>query len=243
MASTPILARNPRAPPVGCHPRKRREPFDTDKPRSLRHQRSLAENLALAFVRQSPKLAGMDEPSDERLMLAYRDGNAAAFETLYRRHRTRLYRHLAHQCGDPRLAEDLYQDIWTRVIAARTAYEPLAKFSTWLYRIAHNRLLDHYRQHARGIVSKYDPDADPDALPAPQGSDPALQAERYHLARRLADALAELPEPQREVFLLAEEAGLGLEEIAATTEVGRETAKSRLRYAVAKLRLALEDLL
>ncbi|MBK7900466.1 MAG: RNA polymerase sigma factor [Azonexus sp.] len=185
----------------------------------------------------------MDEPSDEGLMLAYRAGDAAAFETLYRRHRSRLYRHLVHQCGDARLAEDLYQDVWARVIAARTGYEPLAKFSTWLFRIAHNRLLDHYRQHARGVASRYDADADPDALPAREDSNPARQAERHSLARRLSSALEELPEPQREAFLLAEEGELSLEEIAAATQVGRETAKSRLRYAVARLRIALEDLL
>ncbi len=185
----------------------------------------------------------MNDVSDEGLMLAYRNGDSAAFETLYRRHRSRLYRHLANQCRDARLAEDLYQDVWTRVIAARTEYEPLAKFTTWLYRIAHHRLLDHYRQHARGLASKYDDDADPDALPADGLSDPARHAERLSVAQRLASALEALPEPQREAFLLVEEGGLSLEEIASATGTGRETVKSRLRYALAKLRYALEDLL
>ena len=97
-----------------------------------------------------------DDLSDERLMLAYRDGDGAAFEALYARYRTRLYRHLVHQCGDARLAEEFYQDIWLKVVNARADYEPLAKFSTWLYRIAHHRLIDHYRQHARNVVDLFD---------------------------------------------------------------------------------------
>ncbi len=184
-----------------------------------------------------------DDLSDERLMLAYRDGDAAAFEALYGRYRTRLYRHLAHQCSDARLAEELYQDIWLKVVNARADYEPLAKFSTWLYRIAHHRLLDHYRQRSRNVAELFDASIDPDELPAADCADPARQFERSDLASRLTRALEDLPAPQREAFLLAEEGGLSLEEIAAATVTGRETVKSRLRYAVGKLRLSLQDLL
>jgi RNA polymerase sigma-70 factor, ECF subfamily len=184
-----------------------------------------------------------DDLSDERLMLAYRDGDMAAFEALYARYRSKLYRHLAHQCGDARLAEEFYQDIWLKIINARADYEPLAKFSTWLYRIAHHRLIDHYRQHARSCAELFDALTDPDELPAADSVNPARQFERSDLASRLTRALADLPAPQREAFLLAEEGGLSLEEIAATTATGRETVKSRLRYAVDKLRHSLQDLL
>ena len=184
-----------------------------------------------------------DDLSDERLMLAYRDGDPAAFEALYTRYRNKLYRHLAHQCGDARLAEEFYQDIWLKVINARADYEPLAKFSTWLYRIAHHRLIDHYRQHARNVADLFDDGTDPDELPAAASAGPAARFERRDLARRLTLALADLPAPQREAFLLAEEGGLSLEEIASATACGRETVKSRLRYAVGKLRHALQDLL
>lgn len=184
-----------------------------------------------------------DDLSDERLMLAYRDGDVAAFEALYGRYRTRLYRHLTHQCGDARRAEELYQDIWLKVVNARADYEPLAKFSTWLYRIAHHRLLDHYRQRSRHVAELFDASIAPDDLPAADCADPARQFERSNLASRLMLALEDLPAPQREAFLLAEEGGLSLEEIAAATATGRETVKSRLRYAVGKLRLSLQDLL
>ena len=72
--------------------------------------------------------------SDERLMLAYRDGDARAFESLYRRYRGALHRYLTHQCGSPAFAEELYQDVWIKVVNARADYEPLAKFSTWIFR-------------------------------------------------------------------------------------------------------------
>ena len=187
-----------------------------------------------------------DLRTDEGLMLAYQAGEVAAFEALYPRYRTRLYRYLVHQCGDARLAEELYQDIWLRVINARADYAPLAKFSTWLFRIAHHRLIDHYRRHARDKAMLWEDggsDNSMDDFPAPAELTPPVQLERLQLRERLGAALAELPGPQREAFLLAEEGGMSLEEIAAATGTGRETVKSRLRYAMVKLRHSLKDLL
>lgn len=174
-------------------------------------------------------------------MLAYRDGDAAAFDTLYGRWRGRLYRYLAHQA--PTHADELFQDVWLRIVGARAGYEVTARFSTWMFRIAHNRLMDHYRARSRALVELYDdPEDDPAAaMPAPEHEAPAVLLERKELARRILDAVAELPAPQREAFLLAEEADMGVEEIAAATGVNRETAKSRLRYAHAKLRTALAE--
>jgi RNA polymerase sigma-70 factor (ECF subfamily) len=182
----------------------------------------------------------MDDPrTDEALMLAYGAGDAAAFEILYGRWRGRLYRYLAHQV--PERADELFQDVWMRVIKARAGYEVTARFSTWLFRIAHNRLMDHYRSRARDAVQRYDdPEEDPlEGLPAPASWEPATMLARKELASILLDALASLPEPQREAFLMTEEGGMSLEEVAAATGVGRETAKSRLRYALGRLRQAL----
>lgn len=193
-----------------------------------------------------------EDRSDELLMLAYRDGDAGAFEILYRRYRGPLYRYLVHQCGSPACAEELYQDIWIKVVNARGQYEPLAKFSTWVFRIAHHRLLDHYRKNARAVAARYEPqdmvdgrstDEFIDSQPAPVQETPHALLDRRIVAERIERALAELPEPQREAFLLAEEGGLTLEEIANATATGRETAKSRLRYALGKLRHSLQDLL
>ena len=85
------------------------------------------------------------EPTDEQLMLAYGTGDAAAFELLYSRHRGPLFRFMLHQVRVHATAEELYQDVWQRVITARSRYTPEAKFSTWLFQIAHNRITDHWR--------------------------------------------------------------------------------------------------
>ncbi|MBV6476860.1 MAG: RNA polymerase sigma factor [Rhodocyclaceae bacterium] len=187
-----------------------------------------------------------EEMSDEALMLAYRDGDAAAFEALYRRWRSRLYRHLLRQCGNGAQADELFQDIWLKVVNARKGYEAAAKFSTWLFRIAHNRLIDHYRAQGRAHLASYDDDPDDDAavaaLPAAASQQPEALLERKALAQELVRHIEALPAAQRETFLLSEEGELTLEEIAAATGTNRETAKSRLRYAVSKLRSALKDL-
>lgn len=184
--------------------------------------------------------------SDEALMLAYRDGDAAAFEALYRRWRSRLYRYLVRQCGAAAQADELFQDVWFKVVNARKGYEAAAKFSTWLFRIAHNRLIDHYRAQGRSEIVSYDDDPeDADrvaALPAAATAQPEAMLERKALAQELVRHIEALPAAQRETFLLSEEGELTLEEIAAATGTNRETAKSRLRYAVNKLRSALKDL-
>lgn len=186
-----------------------------------------------------------DARTDETLMLAYRDGEMAAFEALYARHRARLFRYLLHQCGRREQADEMFQEVWMSVIRARGGYEVSAKFTTWLYRIAHNRLIDGFR--ARGRLAEFEVDAadaggDPPDFPAPAGAQPERMLERAQLAGRLLAAIEALPAAQREAFLLSTEAGLGVEEIANATGTGFETAKSRLRYAHARLRAELGDL-
>ena len=183
-----------------------------------------------------------DSRTDEALMLAYRGGDVTAFEVLYGRWRGRLYRYFAHQVPDR--AEELFQDVWLKVIKARAGYEVTARFSTWLFRIAHNHLMDHYRGRSRDVVMLYaDPDDDPaDDLPAPASTEPSNLMARKEMAKILLQALASLPEPQREAFLLVEEGGMSLEQVAAATGVGRETAKSRLRYALGRLRRTLAEM-
>jgi RNA polymerase sigma-70 factor (ECF subfamily) len=188
-----------------------------------------------------------DLRTDEALMLAYRDGEGAAFEALYARWRGPLYRYFLRQCGHAGQADELFQDVFMRVIGAAAGYEPTAKFTTWLFRIAHNRLIDHWRKLGREPVDPLDSgregeDGDDGAFdpPAPDDVVPERELERSELRKALIAALNELPEVQREAFLLAEEGGLTLEEIATISGVGRETIKSRLRYATAKLRRKLE---
>src|SRR5262252_1533382 len=88
-------------------------------------------------------------PGDDELMLRYRGGDAVAFEALYRRHRASLYRFLLRQLGDAALAEEVFQDVWMRVIDARGRYEARERFASWLYAVAHNRLMDAHRALGR----------------------------------------------------------------------------------------------
>jgi RNA polymerase sigma-70 factor (ECF subfamily) len=174
------------------------------------------------------------ETNDEDLMLAYGAGDAAAFEALYSRHRGPLFRFLLRQLREHALAEELYQDVWQRVISARERYRPEAKFSTWLYQIAHNRLTDHWRAQAHRPTAPEDAMDRAEREPDPQT--PERQLSAFEERRRLQLALEELPADQREVVLLRLEQELSLEEIGKITGVGRETVKSRLRYALDKLR-------
>jgi RNA polymerase sigma-70 factor (ECF subfamily) len=177
------------------------------------------------------------EPTDEELMLAYGGGDAAAFEVLYSRHRGPLFRFMLRQVRDHGTAEELYQDIWQRLITARQRYRPEAKFSTWLYQIAHNRLTDHWRAQSHRPAAPEDAMERAEREPDPQT--PERQLSAFEERRRLQLALEELPADQRETVLLRLEQELTLEEIGRITGVGRETVKSRLRYAMDKLRQRL----
>lgn len=183
------------------------------------------------------------EATDEQLMLAYAAGDAAAFEKLYARHRGGLYRFVLRGIKERGIAEELFQEIWMRVIEARHRYAPQAGFSTWLYTIAHNRMVDHWRKRGLAAVPLVrDDPADPaPAEPvAEPGREPQRQAEANEQLGRLERALQELPAAQCEAFLMRVEAGLTVAEIAAATGGNEEAVKSRLRYALAKLREALD---
>jgi RNA polymerase sigma-70 factor (ECF subfamily) len=180
----------------------------------------------------------MTTDDDSELMVRYARGDMGAFEVLYRRHRAPLYRYLAHHTRHTEVANDLFQEVWSKIIASRDRYEPRANFRAFLYRIAHNCFIDHCRRASARTES---PELEEweRAVPAPEEERPDALAEQAQTMARYRAALAALPAEQRDVFLLYEESGLSLEEIASISAVGTETAKSRLRYAVAKLRAAL----
>lgn len=176
------------------------------------------------------------DDTDEALMRDWAAGRLPAFEALYARHRGMLYRFLLRGAGAA-VADELFQETWARVVAARARWKPEAKFSTWLLQIAHNLMVDHWR---RQRPADPDPETTLAALEAPEEQRPDADLSQFEQRRRLQRALETLPPEQREAFLLRAEAGLGIEEIAQATGVGRETAKSRLRYALARLREALK---
>lgn len=180
----------------------------------------------------------MTERADEELMLAYQGGDARAFEILYQRHRGTLYRFFLRGMSRRDLADELFQDTWSRVITARDRYRPDAKFTTWLLQIANNLLIDHYRRQRPEDNGESAEEAFR-TTPTEVRDEPDRVLSDFEQARQMQMALAELPLDQRQAFLLRAEQELGVEEIAEVMGVGRETAKSRLRYALEKLRARL----
>lgn len=187
-----------------------------------------------------------NESSDEALMQQYAAGVMAAFDTLYHRHRSGLYGFIWQQCRDPGLCDEVFQDTWLRVTRSRADYQPTAAFRTWLYQIARNRLIDLLRLHkpdlladSQGSGEEEAASADPYAAIASNDDGPEEALDRKQQAATLQAAIHALPAVQREAFLLREHGECTLEDIARLTGVNTETAKSRLRYAVNKLRAAL----
>lgn len=182
-----------------------------------------------------------NEKTDEELMLGYRNGDVHAFEQLYARHKGGLYRYLLRKCRDTSVAEELFQDVWMKLINARMHYEVKAKFSTWFYQIANNHYIDYYRRNSRSGTNVLGRSDDLENIATASSQQPEQQAETYQQTRTLVNLIGLLPEEQREVFLLKEETGMSLVEIAEITGVNIETAKSRLRYAVNRLRKGLSN--
>ena len=173
-------------------------------------------------------------------MLAYAGGDPAAFDVLYGRHKGGVFRYVLRHCGAT-AADELFQDVWMNVIRARAAYAPTAKFTTWLYRIAHNRVIDHWRASGERVALD-DDESRMETMPASRTSEPHVQALSREVRDRVDAAVRALPPLQRDAFLLHEETGLSLADIAALTDTSVETVKSRLRYANGRLRMLLEDL-
>ncbi len=177
--------------------------------------------------------------ADAQLMLRYAAGDARAFDELYAAHRSALWRFIRRSVRDPAATDDVFQECWSRVIAHRERYRPEARFATWLYRIAHNCCMDHWRRSGRRD-RRETVDDEPVVAAADESSEGPLDAAlEGEASERLAAALAKLPPEQRAAFLLYVEGGLSLAEIGETTGVNPETAKSRLRYAVARLKESL----
>ena len=186
-----------------------------------------------------------DTASDEQLMLRYGEGDLLAFGELYGRHRLGLYRFIAWRSPRAEWVDEIVQDAWASLHHARQRYRPDASFRTYLYQIARNRLFDLLRQHQHVLAAELGPaiggrdlfdvlaDAAQDASVA-QLPDSAL--ERKQRADGLHAALRALPGEQREAVVLQQFSGMSVEDIAVVSNVPIETVKSRLRYAMRKLR-------
>jgi RNA polymerase sigma-70 factor (ECF subfamily) len=183
------------------------------------------------------------EESDEALMKSYAGGEAQAFEELYRRHELRVWRYLERGVRNRAAADELMQEIWFTVAREAARYRPTARFTTWLFAIAHNRMIDWIRTTRPQVSLETDDDVDSFAPQwvADPNCEPLAETMTRDQARALNQAVGELPEEQRETFLLHVEGDLNIDDIASITRVSFETAKSRLRYARIKLRERLAE--
>jgi len=179
----------------------------------------------------------MQDSSDEILMSAYASGDPQAFEVLHARHRGPLFRYLKRQLRDRALAEDLYQDVWMRVINARNRYVSSARFTTWLYTIAHHRVMDHFRSARLREAGRLGAAVDDDSgdplhdIADPSTPPPDQLLAREQLVRRVVAAVDALPLAQREAFVLQQEGGFALDEIAQAKR-RRRSNWHRLRRAI-----------
>lgn len=207
---------------------------------------------AAPIIRRVPHESAPDPPatppSDEVLLAGFAAGDAGAFGALYARHERPVFRFLRRSLGNDAAAQDLLQDVWLAVVRNAAAFEPRARFTTWLYGIARNRLIDHWRARRDTVSLDQEAANDGDCPVAPiellaagTGCEPEAQAMSRAQAAAFVAAVEQLPAPQREAFLLHAEGGLTVEEVGQLTGVGRETAKSRLRYAMIRLRAAMQE--
>ena len=183
--------------------------------------------------------------TDESLMARYARGDAEAFEVLYRRHEMRIWRYLERSVANRATADELMQEVWFAVAREAPNYRATARFTTWLFTIAHNRMIDWVRANRPQVSLEslgYEAGAVIVQLTADPSSGPLAAAVAHEQSSVLTGALAQLPAEQREAFLMQVEGGLGVEEIAAITGMSFETTKSRLRYARTKLREILREL-
>jgi RNA polymerase sigma-70 factor (ECF subfamily) len=188
------------------------------------------------------------DDADEVLMVAYQQGDVRAFEILLGRHKKPVYNFILRFVGSRELAEDLLQETFLRVIKGVDAYKRQAKLTTWIYTIARNLCVDNARRakhrKAQSLDAPLGADGEGgtllDVLPATQaGTDRQAADRELHL--KLHRAIASLGEEQREVFLMREFLDLPFAEIAQIVGVPENTVKSRMRYALEKLRVELEE--
>lgn len=173
-------------------------------------------------------------------MIKYCHGSHQAFNLLYQRHKGSSYRYFLRLCHNHQQAEDLLQELWSRVIKSQHSYRETALFTTWFYRIAHNLLVDHHKHLSlvtKTMITEQDEAMDQRPSASPEHNLLALKQRQ-----QFNHCLGKLPAVQLETFLIKQETGLTMADIAQVVDASIEATKSRLRYAVASLAQCLRGL-
>lgn len=188
--------------------------------------------------------------SDEELLRQFNEGDADAFATLVRRYERPLYNFILRSVRRRERADELLQDVFLKVVQRSQDFKGNSKFSTWLYTIARNLCIDHSRKMVFRRHKSLDAPGHPGASEegptlmdrtAADGPEPDRAALTTDLRRRIAEAVEELPEEQKDVFLMRQIQGLPFKSIADIVGVPENTVKSRMRYALERLQRALAD--
>ena len=176
------------------------------------------------------------QQQDQMLMLAYAQGDAGAFDQLYEKHKQAVYRFFIRQNLTSAIAEELCHDTWLKLINSRESYQATALFTTFLFTIARRIAIDHSQKKS---VILEEPQTEENEQQPISHENQSNHKANQSLAIALKQQIADLPFDQREVFLLKQEAGFSLEDIAKITSQNKEKVKSRWRYALQKMRKGL----
>lgn len=191
--------------------------------------------MAIALLESGKKFSAGGQLSDDQLMVSFGRGDRSAFDLLYARYKQPLYGYLYRNCGNEASIDELFQDIWLKVIASSSRYKRRGKFRSWIFTLAHHCIVDFYRKSARQAVKQ----SAVEELASNQSTESSVRDSEVLLA--VQTAIASLPLEQRQAFCLREESGFSVKEIAEIQDISVEAAKSRLRYAYVKLRIKLAD--
>jgi len=191
--------------------------------------------MAIALLESGKKFSTGGQLSDDQLMVSFGRGDRSAFDFLYARYKQPLYGYLYRNCGNEASIDELFQDIWLKVIASSSRYKRRGKFRSWIFTLAHHCIVDFYRKSARQAVKQ----SAVEELASNQSTESSVRDSEVLLA--VQTAIASLPLEQRQAFCLREESGFSVKEIAEIQDISVEAAKSRLRYAYSKLRIRLAD--
>lgn len=182
--------------------------------------------------------------SDQTLVQAYIKGDHSAIEVLINRHRSKVYTYILLTIKNHQLAEDLFQETFIKVIQSLRSgkYKDNGKFLSWVIRIAHNLIIDHFRKEKQMNAISND-DSEVDLFNSKKLSDDNIEELIVHsqIKSEIRSLINELPEDQREVVLLRHYGGLSFKEIADQTDVSINTALGRMRYALINLRKLIHE--